>query len=189
VTGWLAAAALAWHAARLRRRLEAVGDAEHELRGALTAFAFVPELSTELDRARAALGDLVEGGRAPSRGAFSLQRAVRSAIAAWEPAARAAGRRVELDWSAGPVLLRADRGRLAQVLGNLLANAVEHGAGPIRVRATRERAGVRLEVANDLDRGRGLRIAARAAEECGGTLSLIGDERGAAATVDLPLAS
>jgi signal transduction histidine kinase len=88
---------------------------------------------------------------------------------------------VEIDWRAGPVRVRADRGRLAQALGNLLANAVEHGAGPIRVSAWRSGERVRLEVVNRADRGRGLRIASRAVEQSGGTLAV--------AAIELPLAS
>lgn len=201
--GWLAATLLALHAKRLRRRLEAVADAEHELRGALTAFGFAVEagaagrlreaLASELARARAALADLAalrEGRPSDSASPVALHAFVRSAAAAWLPAARAGGRRVEVDWRAGPVFVRADRGRLAQALGNLLANAVEHGTGPIRLRATRECTGVRVEVVNEVaGRGRGLRIASRAAGECGGTLSLVRDDERATAAVELPLAS
>jgi signal transduction histidine kinase len=189
VTGWVLAAALAWRGVRLARRLEGVADAEHELRGALTAFGFVPGLASEVERACAALDALSSGRRARSPQAVSLGHAVRSAIRAWEPAAHALGRSVELDWQAGALLLRTDRGRLAQALGNLIANAVEHGSGTIRLRATRDRDRVRIEVANDAGRGRGLRIAARAVEECGGSLELVRDDSRATAAIELPLAS
>ena len=183
--GWIVAALLAWRAELLRRRLEAVGDAEHELRGALTAFGFVPELASEMERARAALAELTaarHGGVRPTASEpVVLERVARSAAAAWEPAARALGRRIEMQWDAGAVRMPLDRGRFAQALGNLLANAVEHGSGPIALRATRTQGRVRLEVANGVDRGRGLGIATRAVEECGGTLAL--------AAIDLPLAS
>jgi signal transduction histidine kinase len=183
--GWLLALVLAWRAELLRRRLDAVGDAEHELRGALTAFAFVPELGSEMDRARAALADLAAARHGERRAGapepLPIDRLARAAAAAWEPAARALGRRIEVHWEAGPARVPGDRGRIAQALGNVLANAVEHGSGPISLRATRDDERVRLEVANQVDRGRGLRIATRAVEECGGTLSL--------AAIDLPLAS
>ena len=188
--GWLVAAGLAWRAARLHRRLHAVADAEHELRGALTAFGFVPGLASEVERARSALDDLsVTGGRREPQ-TTSLRQAVTAALEAWTPAASFSGRALELDWQAGALPLRADRGRLAQALGNLLANALEHGAGPVRLRATRVPGSVRLEVVNGLaEHGRGLRIATRAVEECGGSLSLARDERHASAAIELPLAS
>ncbi len=185
LVGWLVAAALAWRARLLGRRLDAVGDAEHELRGAFTAFGFVPELAGGMDRARAALADLAVARHGRRRvGAaerLALDRVARAAAAAWEPAALALGRRIDVHWEAGSAWVPGDRGRLAQALGNLLANAVEHGTGPISLRATREEDRVRLEVSNQVDRGRGLRIAGRAVEECGGTLAL--------AAIDLPLAS
>jgi two-component system OmpR family sensor kinase len=241
VTGWGMALALAARCAALERRaaagarrLEAAADAEHELRGALTAFGLGLDrlgrdpfgrrlgrsLASELERARAALADLSaarSGEPVPTLSEpLALDRLARSAAAAWQPAARRAGRRVQVDWRAGPVRVRADRGRLAQALGNLLANAVEHGTGPVRLEARRGRGRVRLEVLNGLrdqgdgeppgadgggreslggagegqlapGRGRGLRIAARAVEECGGTLSLSRAGGRAAAAVELPL--
>lgn len=213
LAGWALSGALAMRcAARERsaaRRLDAVGDAEHELRGALTAFGLGLErlsrdpvgrrlgfsLASELDRARAALGDLAEARKGHASGSgcepLALDRLARSAAAAWQPAARAHGRRVLVDWRAGPVRVRGDRGRLAQALGNLLSNAVEHGTGPIRIQATRVGGRVRIEVVNGLghDRGRGLRIATRAVEDCGGTLALERAGGQAAAAVELPLAS
>ena len=219
----LAALAAGAQCAVLWRRLDRVGDAEHELRGTLTAFGLGLEavareprgrllaasLATELERARAALADLAAarggGGKAARTGgggaartraasaagaeAVCLERAVRAAAAAWLPAARAAGRRVEIDWRAGPVSVRADRGRLAQALGNVLANAVEHGSGPVRVEAARAGARLRLRVVNGVERGRGLRIASRAVADCGGQLSVARSASEAAAVIDLPLAS
>ena len=75
--------------------------------------------------------------------------------------------------------------RSAQALGNVLANAAEHGLGPVRVIGRSHDGGVRVEVHN---RGRGLQIAKRAAEELGGRLSfeIVGDS--AVATLDLPAA-
>jgi signal transduction histidine kinase len=221
LAGWVVAAgagsrclALERRDAECRRRLDAAGDAEHELRGALTTFGLGLDrlardplgrrlgrsLSSELERARAALEDLAAArcGEPPAARAepLALDRLARSAAAAWQPAAR--GRRVELDWRAGPVRVRADRGRVAQALGNLLSNAAEHGAGPVQVRATRLGRRVRVEVVNELrtgpveaspsGRGRGLRIARRAAEECGGTLSLLRRDGRASAALELPVA-
>jgi signal transduction histidine kinase len=213
----------------LRRRLELVARAEHELRGPVTVLALGLELlrrdpaarrrartlEVELERMRAGLADLNaarSGGRAGRRSPVALERLVRGAAAGWEPAARRLGREVRLDWRAGPARVRADRGRLAQVLGNLLSNAVEHGRGAVELRGRPSPRGVRVEVrdAGGLpaparrpslpgrrrsngrsSRGRGLAIAAEAVEEAGGSLSIEdADETTGATTVavELPLA-
>ena len=114
--------------------------------------------------------------------------AARAALAPWElfPGAVAFG------WLGGPAPGRVDRGALAKALGNLIANAAEHGEGEIRLRGRTTRAGVRIEIRNanrqatatraapDADRGRGLRIAERAARELGGRVLV---DRGQAETV------
>jgi signal transduction histidine kinase len=162
---------------RLRRRLELVARAEHELRGPLTAVALAAEsarrgkevdLEAELARARVALDDLTaarHGRRGRSTSAVDLERLVRSSACSW-------GARV--DWRAG--VATADGGRVAQALGNLLANAAEHGDGAATVVAERRDSRVHVSVANE--RGRGLVIAGTAAREAGGRLWL--------ATLDLP---
>jgi signal transduction histidine kinase len=161
--GWsLALAALL----TLRRRMARLADAEHELRGAATAIALLadrtPQLRLELDRLSAGLADLAE---------------VRGA--------RAAATSADLE-----------AGRLAQVLGNVAANAAEHGVGPVAVRARREGSVVWLEVANGdgaaaygrrrPGRGRGLRIARRAARKLGGRLTVEREGGVTRAVVELP---
>lgn len=191
----LVAVSLGVAVVRLRRRLELVARAEHELRGPLTAFALAAEracrsgdpgslrgaLDSELARAQVALADLgaARHGRraaADSAEVVCLAELTRAAVAAWAPHAR-------VEWEAGASRVCADRGRLAQALGNLLANAVEHGAGDIHVRAQRLGAGVRVELRNaaGAGRGRGLKIARAAARDAGGSLAV--------ATLDLPLAA
>jgi C4-dicarboxylate-specific signal transduction histidine kinase len=147
--GWAVALAAVW---TLRRRMDRVADAEHELRGAATAIGLAAEpsplLRLELDRLTAALADLAQ-----ARGARA----------------------------AAPADLEA--GRLAQVLGNVAANAAEHGVGRVEVHARRDGQSVELEVSNAdrpaageggtaAGRGRGLLIAKRAARELGGRLTL-----------------
>jgi signal transduction histidine kinase len=189
--GWLVAFA---SVARSRTRLERVARAEHELRGPLTALSMAAAawardpaaraaaevLDAQLARAYAGLDELraARGACLPPRNEpIALEQLSRSAAAGWRLAAAREGRSVEVDWRAGPVTVRADRGRLAQALGNVMANAVEHGRGPVRLHARRTANGVRLEVANE--RGRGIPIAAAGAEQAGGQLTV--------ATLDLPV--
>ncbi|HEX8073425.1 MAG TPA: ATP-binding protein [Thermoleophilaceae bacterium] len=211
VCGWAAAAAAALAAAELRRRLRLVGDAEHELRGPLTALLLGVErvgdplastLVSELARARAALADLTAAreGRRRARtepaASFALEDLTRSCACAWGPDGV---RAVTLDWRAGPAAVAGDPGRAAQALGNVVSNAVEHGTGPVWIRARRMGGAVSIEVANRTaapsarsgaaagDRGRGLRIAARAAREAGGVLRVSRGSGRVAAIVELPI--
>jgi signal transduction histidine kinase len=204
VTGWLLAVALGFAVLRMRRRLELVARAEHELRGPLTAFSLGLEsarrgrplaLDAEFERACAALDDLTaarRGRRAPAAPRrLDLEALVRSSAQAW-------GARV--DWRAGsaPAVI-SDGGRVAQALGNVLANAAEHGGGEVAVEAERDDAVVRIKIANPTklpvpipvrvaDRGRGLRIAGAAARDAGGSLAVEHDADEFRATLDLPLA-
>jgi signal transduction histidine kinase len=191
----LSAVAIAALAARLavyRGRMRHVARAEHELRGPLQAIALAaPEAcATELDRARIALADLTAartGRRADAAAELvRLDRVVWRAAAGWDLAARRAGGGVHLDWSAGPVWVRADRGRLAQAFGNVLANAVEHGGGQVRVVGRRTGRGIRVEV-RDSGRGHGLGIAARAVRASGGSLTATRAGSGTAMTIEFPV--
>jgi signal transduction histidine kinase len=131
--------------------------------------------------------------------AIPLERVLRSAAVGWRPAARSAGRRLRFRWEGPPAVVSADRRRLAQVLGNLVSNAIEHGSGPVEV--TGRRAGRRAVVevrdrgpagsgayAPRADRGRGLSIAGEAVEEVGGRLTVARTAEGTLAAVELPLA-
>jgi signal transduction histidine kinase len=221
ICGWLLVAALALAVTRLLRRLELIAEATHELRGPVAAFAYAVaglrreqgglrralRFEAELERIRTALADLDaarDGKRATARPrTVALERVVGGAAAGWRAAVSGADRGVTVRWDAGRTSVRADRGRLSQAFGNLLANAVEHGSGPIEVHAVRKgpRA-VRVEVrdggpgtgpgrprtAGRTDRGRGLGIAERAIREAGGSLELERGRRGTVAAVELPLA-
>jgi two-component sensor histidine kinase len=179
--GWALAGALAFG---LRRRLSLVADAEHELRGAAAAIGLAVErvarhgatigfsslIRLQLDRMAAGLEDL------------------------------AAARALRRDRRAAPVGdADMDAGRLAQILGNLIANAGEHGVGSVDVRTSRPEGAVRIEIRNRnrpkelMDasaaraggRGRGLAIAVRAARELGGRLSV--ESRGGETRAELEL--
>lgn len=183
---------------------ERVARAEHELRGAATALALVCEalrrdpaarhhgaaIEAQLDRLRAGLADL------------EAARTGKSVAPVAEPVELSSLTRagVEFAWIGGPAPARLDRGRFAQALGNMLANAAEHGVGKVRVVGRANEGRVTLEVSNRVprgprvergetdERGRGLLIASRAAEELGGRLrfEIVGDS--AVATLDLPAA-
>src|SRR5439155_8472509 len=148
-------------------------------------------LVAEVERARAGLADLEaarRGRRRESDGEIvRLDRVVWRTVTGWDLTARRAGGGVHLDWAAGPVAVRADRGRIAQALGNVLANAVEHGGGQVRVTGRRTARGIRIEV-RDSGRGHGFGIATRAVRESGGTLRAARAGSGTAVSIDLPLA-
>jgi C4-dicarboxylate-specific signal transduction histidine kinase len=186
--GWVVAVvALVW----IRSRLSLVADAEHELRGAAAAIglaaermkaagatrAFASMLDVQLARAAAGLADLERARRRPPGGASRVGRTSGSGAAG------------------------AHSARLAQVVANLVANATQHGAGPVEISWRPTAAGARLEIRNpnrppELDRlaaeraeagrGRGLGIAARAARDLGGSLRVESGAEGTAATLELP---
>jgi signal transduction histidine kinase len=173
---------------------ELVARAEHELRGAATALALACEtlrrdpaasghaavMDAQLDRLRAGLADLGaarEGGaEVPAPEPVEISALARAASKPWE---------TSFEWEGGPAPVNIDRRWFAKALGNVLANAAEHGAGDIRVTGRAHNGGVRLQVRN---RGRGLVIASEAAEELGGSLSFEIVDDTAVATLDLPAA-
>ena len=175
-----------------------VARAEHELRGAATALALACEalrrdpaasghaavIEAQLDRLRAGLEDLGSArGGADERAERESVETVELpglARAASEPWAGTA-----FEWEGPPLTTELDRRRFAKALGNVLANAAEHGSGDIRVTGRAHDGGVRLQVTN---RGRGLVIASEAAEELGGSLSFEIVDDTAIATLDLPAA-
>jgi len=229
VGGWLAAVGVA-AACRiaLTRRMGLVARACHELRGPLTAARLAARLAAhgrpgsppggplaaidlELRRADLALADLSAARRGARAGdrveTFALAPLLVDAAAAWRPAAWAKGARLRLEPPPAGVLLRGDRLRLAQACGNLLANAIEHGGGEVRLRARASRHTVRVEVLDDgpglpapvaqllrgarggrAEHGHGLAVAADAAARFGGRLAAAPSERGARLVLELPTA-
>ena len=209
---------------QLRRRRELVARACHELRGPLTAAhlalhggarrgeappARLAAIDRELDRAALALDDLAaarHGRRAPDRdepvdvGDLLAYQAI-----TWRMVAGVFGCRLELAEPRSGAMVRGDRVRLAQAVGNLVANALEHGDGRVRLRARAQGDRVRIEVADegpglpapvgDLTRrpragrgrrGRGLAIAADIADRHGGRLVAAPAARGARVALELP---
>jgi signal transduction histidine kinase len=101
--------------------------------------------------------------------------------------------------------VRGDRVRLSQAVGNLLANALEHGAGTVEVRSRAVGDRVRIEVSDEGAglpapvaelaarpragrgrRGRGLAIASEIVARHGGRLLAAPSPRGARVAIELP---
>jgi signal transduction histidine kinase len=118
---------------------------------------------------------------------------VGSALDGWAPTLRAAGRPARLAWRAGRVPLPKQRGAIASVLGNLVANAAEHGTGPVEVHGSRVPGAVRVEVRNQARpdgqrrRGRGLKVATAAAKQAGGSIAIERTSRDVRAVFELPI--
>lgn len=231
LAGWAAAGIAAVITLAVRRvldsRMEAVARACHELRGPITAARLglsfgerTGELSpdrlraidTELGRASLALQDLADAGRGGPRLA-ELQRVdlealmsdcVRGALGL----AAEHGTRIDSDWRGrAAVVVWGNRLRLAQALGNLIANAIEHGGSTVSIRAIVGDDVIRLEVSDDGPglpapvaelvrhprrgrgaRGRGLAIAATIASAHGGRVAAAPATRGCRIALELPLA-
>jgi signal transduction histidine kinase len=236
VAGWVAAALVGALAASVLRaygdRMEAVARACHELRGPLAAARLglaapagqelpspgrLRAIDTELGRAALALDDL-SGAGGGARRLWRVDRVdVRELVAdsgeAWQASASAAGSVgsvgavVRVGWSGEEAAVWGDRLRLAQAIGNLIANAIEHGRGPVDVDVTVRGGLVRVAVSDEGPglpapvaeltrrprrgrgaRGRGLAIAADVAEAHGGALVSAPTQRGARLVLELPLA-
>jgi two-component system sensor histidine kinase MtrB len=191
----------------LRGAATALALACEALRRDPAASAHASVIDAQLDRLRAGLEDLDtarRAGRAPTRQAAEREadagvdhrecetdagadRAVAEPVelSALTRAASGAWKNAAFEWDGPPITAQLDRRRFAKALGNLLANAAEHGSGDIRVTGQAHNGGVRLQVRN---RGRGLVIASEAAEELGGSLSFEIVDDTAVATLDLPAA-
>jgi signal transduction histidine kinase len=221
--GWLLALAAAALAGALRRRhsrREAlVARAAHELRGPLGAArlalaamerrgeipaARAAGLDIELRRAGVALEELA--GRAPAlhEEPIAVAELLREQISVWHLVARALGCELVLGAVLPGVHVLGDRVRLAQAIGNLIANAVQHGGGRIELGARGVGERVRIEVTDEgpglpagivaraerrEDAGRhghGLAVAATVARGHGGRLSPAPTLRGARIGLELP---
>jgi signal transduction histidine kinase len=227
---WLLAAA-GFGVALAQWRARAVGlvgvrRAAHELRGPITAArlglqlgastgelsaASLRALDLELGRAGLALDDLSLSalGAAPRRvsGPVDVVALLEDSVLAWQASARLHGAELRLSWIGRPAIVSGDRLRLAQVTGNLIANAIEHAGGEISVVGTTAPGVVRIEVRDTGPglpagfeqrqppghrqrgslHGHGLAIVARIIEQHGGRLSVADRDRGASIMVELPI--
>lgn len=212
-------AVLLWWERRAAR--ERLARACHELRGPLSAAhlalhgaarrgeiapGVLAGLELELRRASLAVDDLQGRAHAPVA-AVDLDALLACQVATWREVARAHGAEVTLRCGAGAGLVHGDAVRLAQALGNVVANAIEHGGGRIEVRSRVAGPTVRVEVADGGPglpapvaalvrrpragrgaRGRGLAIASGIAAGHGGRLLAQPSARGACLALELPAA-
>lgn len=178
-----------------------LNQAVHELRRPLQALALAPSDEAAADwlsQAGAALESLehrINGGPVVlDRGRTSTADLLDSARRRWGPIAE-----IEVE----PVRDRrliADPVAVGSALDNLIANALEHGSGPIRVRAGGPAGRLRLQVLSgpaaqdrragraDPRHGHGLRVASEVAARHGGRLQPPLERDGAVrAALELPL--
>jgi signal transduction histidine kinase len=227
--GWVAAGIAAALTLAVRRalgsRMEAVARACHELRGPLTAARLglslgersgelsaerLRVIETELGRATLALQDLNDAGR-PGPRMRALERIdlldlMVDCTRAAEGVADQRNATLGQSWRGPRVAVWGDRLRLAQALSNLIANAIEHGAGCVEVSGRVGESVVRIEVADrgpglpaaleELTRrprrgrgtrGRGLAIAVAIAHAHGGRVLTAPSPTGACVVLELPL--
>jgi two-component system OmpR family sensor kinase len=152
-----------------------VADASHELRTPLAILKAELELAArdgrssqeltaavqsaveEVDRLSRLAEDLLvlaraDEGRLPVRAERQpLEPLVRQVACAFEAQARAGGREITTESPAG-LEASVDPLRIRQALGNLVENALHHGAGDVRVFALRSNSGIELHVS---DQGNG----------------------------------
>jgi signal transduction histidine kinase len=216
-------AALAWR--ELRRGRELVARACHELRGPLTAAHLalhagarhgdptaagrLAAIELELRRAGLALDDLAAaraGRRAGDRDeVVDVAALIADQAASWKAIAPLFGCELRVANGSPNALVRGDRVRLAQAIGNLLANALEHGAGTVEVGVRSIAGRVRVEVSDEGAglpapvtelarrpragrgrRGRGLAIATDIVSRHGGRIVSAPSARGARLAIELP---
>jgi signal transduction histidine kinase len=218
LSAWLALLVWALAASALhlrgRRQLVLAARARHEVRGPLCTAqlaldglersARVEAIGMELRRAALALDDLAQERR--SRGSpatVDVARLLSDAVPVWRALADAHGATLAVE--PAPAVVVGDPLRLAQACANLVANAVEHGGGHVRVTSSTVAGRVHVEVA-DLGpglpgplpelvaaargrrsaRGHGLAIAAAIAERHRGRLTAIPAPRGTRLVLELP---
>jgi signal transduction histidine kinase len=219
VSGWVWAA---WLRAELLRRRAVVARACHEVRGPLTAAGLalhsagrpgaatsvLAAVEVELRRAAVAVEDLVEGLARRAVPAhpepIDLADLVRSQLPVWQAVGAAHRTEVRVRDGLGALPATGDRIRLAQALGNIVANAVEHGGASVELRTRATPDAVVVEVCDDGPglpapvaalagrqagaRGHGLQVACGVAEAHGGRVFAAPSPRGARVVLELPRA-
>jgi two-component system OmpR family sensor kinase len=156
----------------LARERRFVADASHELRTPLTSLRTELELALRRPRSQAELEDALrsateeverlvrlaedllvlaraDDGRLPlSLSPHYLREMLDSVAGRFDAQARVAGRALEVSADADEVFT-GDRARLEQALGNLVHNALRHGAGTVRLDGEVENGALALAVSDD----------------------------------------
>jgi signal transduction histidine kinase len=215
----------AFRGRRLAGRLREVALCSHELRGALTGidlalsrierspglteWSRVQTLRRSYDRAVSVARDLEAArGALPARSVqrperVDLREVADRVVQGWNASSLAGDRPVSLDWQAGAAIMHGYPMRLTQALDNLVANAIEHGRGPVTVSGRRtggcicvgvlDRGAGLMRPLGDLrlrswhaQRGHGLVVARHAVELHGGTLRPVRGPAGSGIEVRLP---
>ncbi len=157
--------------ATMQRERRFVDDASHELRTPLALLRTELELAGRRERSREELADAVrsaseeterlwqlaedllvlaraDDGRLPVRlEPVPAAELLEGAASRFLGRAQAAGREIVVDPSTE--IISGDRLRLEQALGNLVDNALRHGAGPVRLRAVEDAEHVELHVRDE----------------------------------------
>ncbi len=162
---WLRAEFLAMVSHELREPLTSIKGSIATLLDATAALdaaevvQFHRIINSQTDRMRAMISDLLDVARI-EMGALSISPEPTDVVGLVEDARSAfqasrRGNRLHVDLPAELPWVMADRARMAQVLGNLLANAARHSeeSSPIRLTVTREEFQVTVSVSDD---GRGV---------------------------------
>ncbi|MGB0872191.1 MAG: ATP-binding protein [Solirubrobacterales bacterium] len=149
--------------------------------------------------------DGLGGGLIGRRSRFDVLPELERLELLWTETTRREGRRFELDWR-GPVegvVAGGPKRRFTEVMTNLLANALAHGEGDIRVLARMRSDSLRIEVHDEGPglrlpisamarrrrggrHGHGLRIAMRAAKRLGGGITSAPASSGAVIVFTFP---
>jgi signal transduction histidine kinase len=201
----------------VRGMRERAARAAHEVRGPLSAAhlalhgaarrgevrpVFVAALELELRRAALALED----PSAARPDDIDLHALLTVQLQTWREVAAIHDKTLTLETGPGTALVHADVLRLGQALGNVVANAIEHGGAQIVIRTMHVGDRVRVEVTDggpglpasvaELSRrpragrgarGRGLAITRAVLVHCGGRIFTLSTAPGVA--IDLPLGS
>jgi signal transduction histidine kinase len=166
--------------------------------------ARVAALDLELRRAGLALEDLGGSRVAGREEPIAVAELLREQLAVWDLVARALGATLVVGDELPGVHVLGDRVRLAQAIGNLIVNALQHGGGRVELSARLTGAAVRLEVSDEgpglpagivalaerregaARHGHGLAVAASVARRHGGRLAPAPSARGARIGLELP---
>jgi len=184
----------------LHRRRQLLLDAIHEARRPLAAVMLgldcvareaasrrvdlhCTALRVEIGRAAVALDSMVGRQPCPALVPVDLSNLAEQLARAWTPLAARRGWPISLGATVSGDLAEAlgDPAEVAQAASNLVANAVEHGSGPVEIGIQRHADRIALVVTNPslrgerlqmTNRGRGLRIASRLVRRSGGQLNI-----------------